>query len=173
MNWLDLIPKGALGAVILVLLTTNVTCAYKKGQLEIEVSRAATKIAEIRRENTEALLTAQKAHDTVAQKYRAKEQALQAAMDTQRKTTDETITALAAQRDALRLRLQTAAPDTPVYTGAPSDSSFKAATTGGDFTLVHSEVGRLIDEAYRADQIRVELLGCYAAYDNAFKSNKE
>lgn len=167
-NPLDFIPKSLLGVLVLALLTTNIYVGFENGKLKIEVSRAATKLAEADAAHLQAVATAQSEASATAAKYRAKEQALQVALDTQRKSSNETIAQLASQRDTLKLWLASANPtDSTRASSATSVARVAAATTRGDVTLVPSEVGSLIDEAFRADQIRVELLGCYAAYDNA------
>lgn len=175
MNPLDYIPKSLLGVIVLALLTTNISCAFKNGELQLEVSRKATQLAEMALEHSEAVLDAQSKQTLLAQEYRAKEQSLQIALDTQRKKSNETIATYAAQRDALKLQLS---EGTRVASYSPGLSAARAATylteapIRSDLTFLSREVDQLIDEAFRADEIRIELLGCYAAYDEAKKAMK-
>jgi hypothetical protein len=170
MNWLDLIPRSILGIIIIALMTTNFSCAIKNGKLEMEVQRSATKLAEAKKAHFEAVVIAQAETEKVSAEYRAKEQALQVALNKQLKDKDETFAALASQRDALRVRLsaQTSAASAPSYPLASRAPAPTALAPGNYITLFPGQVDQLIDEAYRADKIREELLSCYGAYDRAF-----
>lgn len=168
MSPLEFIPKSLLGIAIVALLTSNVYFAIDGWHIKLELSRKATELARTREEHANAVAVAAERSIEVAKGFRKKERGMQVAMDTQREKTDETVTALAAQRDALKLRLQSVtASDTSGYGLAPAVASLKEATAGDHFALIPDEVGVLVDEAFRADQIRVELLGCYSAYDTA------
>lgn len=101
---------------------------------------------------------------------RKADQTIAAAVADERKKADETQAALARQRDdfARRLREYTAhstRTDLP-RTTAPAQAA--DAATGPDRTIVPRTTGDdLVDEAYRADLIRVELQACYASYEAA------
>lgn len=101
---------------------------------------------------------------------RQKEQALQASANQDRREADETIEALTRQRNALRAeRLRdnaaTNAAKLPATTEPPGTAQ---AGSEPDRAELSGQIGSAEeDEALRADMIRIELMGCYRAYDRA------
>lgn len=169
MNPLDFIPKSLLGIVIIALLTTNFSCAIKNGQLELEVSRAATKLAEVQKEHAEQVLAAQVAYNNVTAAYRKKEQVLQAVADEERKKNEALYAVADTDADALRLRLSKAVVRIP---RSAEDRPTSATASIGQVTRVDDlqelSIGTgLVDETLRAEKIRINLLSCYKQYDEA------
>ena len=168
MNPLDFIPKSLMGIAILVLMTTNFSCAMKNGQLELEVSRKATQLAQAQLDHATAAVDAQKAYNATATAYRKKEQALQTAMNQTKEKSDAQVAAVTAQYDAMRVRYtMSASAYSPGYRAAAAVASIAEAPRPDSGTFVSGEVGLLVDEAFRADQIRIALGECYKAYDDA------
>lgn len=106
---------------------------------------------------------------------RQKERDLQLAADENRKAKDAEISALRRDVRNLRDRLS----DLPVRpasdTGAPA--SFGKASAGCPGPVVYRDTAEaLVDEAERADTVRIALQACYRAYDaarSATGSNQE
>jgi hypothetical protein len=168
MNPLDYIPKSIFGIIIIALLTTNFSCAWKNNRLELEVNRAATKIAELKKEHSEAVLTAQIAYNNVADAYRKKESALQTVADNRRKEDAKKLATATAYADDLRVRLSATSIGAANATdsNAPTSVSAGQAAGGGDVPKLPASFG-FVDEALRAEAIRGALLGCYKQYDDA------
>jgi hypothetical protein len=168
MNPLDLVPKSLLGIVIIALLTTNFSCAIKNGQLQLEVSRAATKLAQAKADHADAVIMAQKQLRDKDTEYRDKERILQASADNTRKDYATKLADANITADTLRVRLSS----TPFGVTAPTDSKASPfAITGQtagirDATQLPESFG-FADEALRAETIRLALLSCYKQYDDA------
>jgi len=172
----SLIPKWVLAALVVALSATSCKLTWDKNGLALEIEKGKTTIAELKTGHAEVLKTAALNHAAEVEVERAKEQALQVALDTQRKKTNENLAQLASVRDALRVRM---ASETKTISGivTASKGSHSAVAVAAasprvsDGAKFSSEpdpvIDGLISEAYRADQIRLELLGCYKAYEDA------
>ncbi|HEV6964631.1 MAG TPA: hypothetical protein VK305_04385 [Roseateles sp.] len=104
---------------------------------------------------------------------RRKENDLRAAADNTRRKSDEAIAAIARQRDAIAQRLRNQAkPAAAQLPGAPAPAGAEEVAPRGDGPELPGPIRAGLDEAARAEVIRVELLGCYEAYDAAQKSQQ-
>lgn len=173
MSPLDFVPKWVLAAIAALATVACVAMGFAIKGLELQVANLKLDVASIALEHSEAVIDAQARETRLAAEFRAKEQAMQDAQDKRRKVTDATITDLARERDALKLRLlqeATSTTDSPYNPGASPNPGLKGTLSGKDYTLVPWQTEFLIDEAFRADEIRVELLACYASYNLAKKT---
>lgn len=169
MNPLDFIPKTVLAALAISLAVACGYLQFNNFALKAEVAKAHSESAQREARYEAAAATAAKMTASTISHYRTLESELRIALDQQKENSDAQIKSLAAQRDALRLRfaqVQTRTPATGDSAGSPA-SNFAKVAEPRDLTLLSWQVGLLIDEAYRADEIRVNLLTCYAAYDSA------
>lgn len=101
---------------------------------------------------------------------RKADQTIAAAVADERKKANETQAALARQRDDLarRLREHATRAATTDLSGPAAPAQAADAAAGPDRTIVPRTIGDdLVEEAYRADLIRVELQACYASYGAA------
>lgn len=170
----DLIPKWLLAAIVVALSATSCKLHWDKSGLVVDIEKARTSIAQLKQEHSDTVAKAAEVFAATEQANREKEQSLQLAINDQRKKTNEKSIELAALRDSLRVRYANTAATGPNPTPAsPSGSAtgVAEATRVQDLTElpipIRNIAGDLIEEAYRADEIRVELLGCYQAYDRA------
>lgn len=104
---------------------------------------------------------------TAQARMRAEEQELAVAAAEIRRKTNEEIHTYIRQRDALadRVRLAEARARVPSTPAAPSDAA--VALVGPRPELLGTIGVADVDEAFRADQIRLELIACYAQYAKA------
>ena len=168
MNPLDFVPKTVLGVGLMFLLTTNLYFGLENGKLKIEVSRKATALAEAKQEHAQQVAQAQTTLASTSAKYRKSEQYLQAKLNSERKITDEKVAMATTERDALKLRLsQGGALFASSVSGSAAAPGVKAVAVRGPEPEFPVPVGELVDEAFRADQIRLELIGCYKVYEAA------
>jgi hypothetical protein len=168
MALLDLIPKWVWAALVAALAATSCKLTVDNAGFKLEIEKGKTSIAQLRAEHLTAVAEAENAIAAAQAATRKTEQDLQLAMNDQRRKSNETLSALAADRDALRLRLQAAfAAHTTVAGITATIAGIAEAATGSDRAELSPTVRGLVDESYRAEQIRVELLGCYRAYDDA------
>lgn len=175
---LNLIPKPLLVGAIAILLGACAFLGYEKLTLEVELGKANTALAEAKEQHAVAVSVQAEENARLASVFRQKEAALQTDLDIQKETLNAKITSLAAQRDALKLRLaQPQAGPSAAATAHLSGTgalAFPGTPPGnGNRTLVSGQVGQLVDEAFRADQIKSELLGCYAAYERAQQASSK
>jgi len=172
---LDLIPKWVLLAIIAALGVSSCTLGVKNIGLQAQVAIAEKEAADTNAQHATQVADAAKA---VAQNIafsRTKELILQQTMDKERQDTNEKITLISRDRDAIKLRLiqyvektrgDTSGPSLPPHTRfgqtANNDNGprIPAPSTGAS-----DAIGGLIDEAARADEIRVAYLGCVRSYD--------
>jgi hypothetical protein len=175
----EAIPKWVWVAIVAVLSATSCKLHYSNGQLEIEVHKAATKVAEAQGETQKlktdyalSLKSQSEAFAVATEATRKKEQDLQLALNVERKKTNEAVYALAGESDAVRVRLL---KDwgVKVAGAAPKVASVSATPGTPETTALNyvpelpPAIGELVEEAKRADVIRLELLGCYRSYDEA------
>ena len=113
-------------------------------------------------------------HAALAQataKARDTERALVAQVETIQESKNAQLTALAAQRDDLRQRLRAAATATVTARSLPGPASvaaIAATAAGSDRPEFFGQAGYdLVSEAYRADQIRIQLATCERQYEAA------
>ena len=175
MIFLELIPKPVMLALIAALLALSGWLYVSKSAVQVEAAQSQAETELVRKEHATQVADAAKA---VAQNIafsRTKELILQQTMDKERQDTNEKITLITHDRDAIKLRLiqyvektrgDTSGPSLPPHTRfgqtANNDNGprIPAPSTGAS-----DAIGGLIDEAARADEIRVAYLGCVRSYD--------
>ena len=166
---LSLIPRWVYAALIAMLAATSCKFKLDKDGLTLEVEKHKVAAAQLEASQQAALAQATaKARDT--------EQALVAKVETIQEESHAQLTALAAQRDDLRQRLRaaaTAAVTARSLSGPASLAAAAEAAAGSDRAELSYELGdRLISEAYRADQIRLQLATCERQYEAAREALK-
>lgn len=167
MNILDLIPRSAMAALIAILVVTSLKLHWDKNGLIVDVQVGKTQIAQLKEAHAATVATAATQLAANEKYHRAQEQTLQATFDEERKKSYETHTRVAAERDALLVRLQSAADSNPTFRlSGPSAASYGQATGSSDKPQLSDTLTGLVDEAARAEEIREALLGCYRKYDN-------
>jgi Na+-transporting methylmalonyl-CoA/oxaloacetate decarboxylase gamma subunit len=147
--WLRVI--GAV--VVFVVLAGLVRLIYVAGQSSIQSEWDTERAAQ-----GQALAAAQA-------RVRDLESSLATTAATIRRETNEELTTLASQRDSLanRVRLAEARARVP---SSPAGATDVPAGPVDPQPLVLGSLGTAdVDEAYRADTIRLELMACYAQYE--------
>ena len=158
---INLLPKPLL--IVLILVLSGFLAQYG-------VRLASTEVALAHTQAEYAQAVAEAAKQTAADQLKARttETVLQTALTNQQKDTDAKVNDLVLQRDALRVRVQSAGAAHIVYVSSPAPTAgIKTPADGNNDAKLPDPTQRLIDEAYRADEIRVNLLQCYADYDRA------
>ncbi len=166
---LSLIPRWVYAALIAMLAATSCKFKLDKDGLTLEVEKHKVAAAQLEATQQAALAQATaKARDT--------EQALVAKVETIQEESNAQITALARQRDDLRQRLRaaaTAAVTARSLSGAASVAAIAEAPAGGDRAELFGQAGfDAVSEAYRADQIRLQLATCERQYEAAREALK-
>ena len=166
---LSLIPRWVYAALIAMLAATSCKFKLDKDGLTLEVEKHKVAAAQLEAQQQAALAqSTAKARDT--------EQALVAKVETIQEESNAQITALARQRDDLRQRLRaaaTAAITARSLSGPASVATIAAPAAGSDRPEFSYELGdRLISEAERADQIRLQLATCERQYEAAREALK-
>lgn len=161
---LALIPRWVYAALVAMLAATSCKFKWDANGLALEIEKHKVAAAQLEAQQQAALAQATaKARDT--------EQALVAKVETIQEESNAQITALARQRDDLRQRLRAAATATRAADSVPASAITAAtaqATAGGDSAELSGPLGfDLVSEAYRADQVRLQLASCEAQYDAA------
>lgn len=159
-----LIPRWVYAALIAMLAATSCKFKWDKDGLALEVEKHKVAAAQLEAQQQAALAQATaKARDT--------EQALVAKVETIQEESNAQLTALAAQRDDLRRRLRAAATATVTARGLPAPAYTAAIAktpAGSDRPEFSGQAGfDLVSEAYRADQIRIQLATCERQYEAA------
>jgi hypothetical protein len=164
----DLIPKWVWAALVAALTATSCKLTIDNAGFRLEIEKGKTEIAQVRGEHLAAVTKATEQAAAIQAAARKTEQDLQTAMNEHRRKTNENLATLTSERDSLRVRLQTELAAHPPFTyEAPAAPGAGEATTGDHGAILPDPFGSLVEEAYRADQIRLELRGCYRAYDDA------
>ena len=169
---LNAIPRWVWMALAAALSATSCKLKLDKDGLAIEIHKARTEIA-----TQQALFDAERADaaqifaETVRE-YRVKEQQLVAVADQARRDRDVQVAAARRSADVLRERLLVYTEAQPVAAGYSISAATSAArpfAPGSVGALLRDEAAdvarRFIDEAERADTIRVALQACYAQYE--------
>ncbi len=161
---LSMIPRWVYAALIAMLAATSCKFKWDKDGLALEVEKHKVASAQLEASQQAALAQATaKARDT--------EQALVAKVETIQEESNAQITALARQRDDLRQRLRAAATATVTarsLSDPASVAAIAAPAAGSDRPELSGSAGYdLVSEAYRADQIRLQLASCERQYDAA------
>jgi hypothetical protein len=171
---LELIPRPLLVAVIAALFVTNGVTAYRGVAATTAAAKSATDLADLKTAYSRAISDAQIALSAKAAEYRDRERKLHDVAAAERKTYEKKLTASIATADALRLRLV----DTP-FGALHAPTADEAATATGANTAAGDSDGAelrrpfgLVDEALRAEKVRLGLLGCYRQYDEATSALK-
>ena len=147
------------GMVLLGLLAMQ---TFRLHASQLEVARMESTLASERAAASAALAA------KTAQARRTEQELQQAAHQT-RKEKDDAIATLTAHRDALLKRLRDAqhAAGTRLPGTAATASTGQAALGDGGSWLPAPLGEQDVDEAHRADVIRLALLACYRQYDAA------
>ena len=161
---LALIPRWVYAALIAMLAATSCKFKLDKDGLTLEVEKHKVAAAQLEAQQQAALAQATaKARDT--------EQALVAKVETIQEESHAQITALAAQRDALRQRLrheQANAATARLVSNTASVAAIAEAAAGSDRPELSGQAGfDAVSEAYRADQVRLALNACINQYEAA------
>lgn len=164
-----LIPRWVYAALIAMLAATSCKFKLDKDGLSLEVEKHKVAAAQLEAQQQAALAQATaKARDT--------EQALVAKVETIQEESNAQLTALARQRDDLRQRLRAAATATVTarsLSGPASIAAVAEAAAGSDRPEFSGSLGfDLVSEAYRADQIRIQLATCERQYEAAREALK-
>ena len=160
--------KEYLGITLLVaaggLLITQ-TMRLHTSQLEI---------AKLELEMSDARAQTAIAVEAASASARRTEQGLSLSSATTRKETNEAIRNLTTQRDALLRRLlnaetnRTSSTPLPQATSATSARGIAPANSGAEFLGSFGSAD--VEEALRADTIRLQLVACYRQYEEARKA---
>lgn len=161
---LALIPRWVYAALIAMLAATSCKFKLDKDGLTLEVEKHKVAAAQLEATQQAALAQATaKARDT--------ERALVAQVETIQEESHAQLTALAAQRDDLRRRLRQQQANAATARLLPSPASLAAAAeaaAGSDRAELSGPLGfDAVSEAYRADQIRLQLATCERQYEAA------
>ena len=161
---LSLIPRWVYAALVAMLAATSCKFRLDANGLALEIEKHKVAAAQLEASQQAALAQATaKARDT--------ERALVAQVETIQEESNAQLTALAARRDDLRRRLRAAATATVTarsVSGPASVAAVAEAPAGSDRPELSYELGdRLISEAERADQIRLQLATCERQYEAA------
>lgn len=164
-----MVPRWAYAALIATLAATSCKFKWDKDGLALEVEKHKVAAAQLEASQQAALAQATaKARDT--------EQALAAKIETIQEESHAQLTALAAQRDALRQRLrheQSNAATARLVSGTASVAATAEAAAGSDSAELSGPAGYdLVSEAYRADQVRLQLATCGRQYEAAREALK-
>lgn len=169
---------AAFGAVFVVALVMG--AGYLKWEnlgLERKLAKVSLELSRERQEFANAYAQASESYAQLEAQFRATEQRLQAQAAQARRERDAQVAAARLAADSLRDRLRVYT-DAPIAAGDYSLTASAAAARpfapGSVGALIRDQAsgtaGRLIDEAERADTIRLELMRCYAVYDAAVGS---
>lgn len=169
MTLFALIPRWVYAALIAMLAATSCKFKWDKDGLALEVEKHKVAAAQLEAQQHAALAQATaKARDT--------EQALVARVETIQEESHAQLTALARQRDDLRQRLRaaaTAAVTARSLSGPASVATIAAPAAGSDRAEFSGSLGfDLVSEAYRADQVRLQLAACERQYEAAREALK-
>jgi hypothetical protein len=175
MNPLDFIPKIALVAALVALGVFAGWQYMDATNAKLIAKDALIQEEQIRNDNAKMVLLAQQAQIAAQDKARAAEYELQTRVTEQQRITNEKVSALTDAANALKLRLAKARtiaayPASP--SSAPAPAADAAVASGGDQPVLSPTVGGLVDEARRAELIRLNLLNCYDQYDAAREALK-
>ncbi len=167
---LALIPRWVYAALIAMLAATSCKFKLDKDGLSLEVEKHKVAAAQLEASQQAALAQATaKARDT--------ERALVAQVETIQEESHAQLTALAAQRDALRQRLrheQANAATARLLSRPDSVATAAKAAAGSDRPELSGQAGfDAVSEAYRADQVRLALNACIKQYDAARDALKQ
>lgn len=159
-----LIPRWVYAALVATLAATSCKLTVDLGAVKLELEKAKVAYEQERAEAAIKLAQEQ-------QRYREADQAIQKTATAIREETHAQILAANAVADDLRRRLRVAsanAATAALVSSATQVAATEQAGAGSDKPLVPAPIGEQdVDEAERADLIRVELLGCYRQYDAA------
>ena len=158
---LALIPRWVYAALIAMLAATSCKFKLDKDGLALEVEKHKVAAAQLEASQQAALAQATaKARDT--------ERALVAQVETIQEESHAQITALAAQRDALRQRLRHEQANAATARLLSRPASVAEAAAGSDRPELSGQAGfDAVSEAYRADTIRLQLATCERQYEAA------
>lgn len=136
---------------------------YRLQQSNLATAKVTTTLAQERTTAATKLVQAQA-------KVLETEHSLQQSADEARKISNESITVLTAQRDALTIRLRNAIAKAntgrvPQAAAIASNAEGVSGSTGSELLGSFGEEDVL--EAHRADTLRTHLVACYSQYDAA------
>jgi 2-methylaconitate cis-trans-isomerase PrpF len=163
------IIKAATAVLVVVMTAAAIGIPTWRLQQERE-AHAITKLEfeTLRAESAQRIADAEAA-------ARAAESKLRSSTHQIREKTNAQVRDLAVERDALAQRLRVAearlAAASGAVSGSPGAPADGASASGGDGAELPAPIGAAdVDEAYRADVIRLNLLACYEQYEQARKT---
>jgi hypothetical protein len=176
---LNRIPGLVWLGFVLALAVAAGAWRWEAVKLERDLAQTERVMANERRMFEAAYAQASDAYARQEAEFREMEQRLNEQTNQLRRERDVQVAAARRAADDLRERLRVYT-DTPLVAGDFSVASATAATRpfgpGSLGALLRDEAATaarfLIDEAERADTIRVELMRCYAVYDQAMETLK-
>jgi tryptophan synthase beta subunit len=173
---LSAVPRWVWVALVAALSATSCKLKYDKDGLSLELEKTRVVLEQERADYAVARANASELYAQTVEEYRTKEQALQAAATQARRERDVQVAAARRTADDLRERLfaaieAPAGPDYPTSYTLAAVAGPRPFATGSFGALIRDEASdaarHLIDEAERADTIRIELMRCYRQYDEA------
>lgn len=173
---LSAVPRWVWVALVAALSATSCKLKHDKDGLSIELEKTRVVLEQERADYAAARAAALEIHAATVTKYRTKEQELQAAANQARRERDAQVAAARRTAADLRERLFSAfeipaGPDHPASYTLASVAGPRPFAPGSFGAFLRDEAEdaarHLIDEAERADTIRIELMRCYDQYDQA------
>lgn len=145
----------------------------KSCSLERDLLKEQVTVSRLSKDMSDAQAIATKRLSDAEEEARLSEQRIRESFDQIRKAKDEEIHVISSSRDSLVSRVRDAeARAKAIASGlyglpsTPNDSSSPSLGERDSGTILLGSLGEAdVDEAYRADIIRKELNGCYAAYE--------
>ncbi len=172
---LSLVPRWVWAALVAALAATSCKLTIDLGSVKLELEKAKVAMAEQEAAYESARANAAETLAAAQARARQAEQDTIKVAATIREESNAQILAANAVADSLRERVRNARAEafTRTYSAAvmPRSTTVAAAPETpvvSDEPVVLGTIGEQdVDEAERAETIRVELLGCYRQYDEA------
>lgn len=172
---LNAVPRWVWAALVAALAATSCKLKWDNNGLTVEIEKVRVVLEQERAAFAVAKADAADLYAETVEQYRAREQALQATADQARRERDVQVAASRRAADDLRERLlvyiDTPAVAAASYSPATAAAAARPFAPGSLGALLRDEAAaaarQLVDEAERADTIRLELMRCYRQYDEA------
>lgn len=167
------VKVAILGAVLVA--AVGLVQELRVQNLKTELADAKTALVTQEKLHVETIATQQANLITAQENAQKAEQALQDYVNTEGRKKDEQVKAANARAADMSRRLQHATEEARKLAAKNREGSTTAGTEGtvarSDDTLVPATIGQEdVDEAIRADDIRLSLLECYNVYRKARKT---
>ena len=171
---IDLIPKPVLLAMDALLIALVMFLTWQHITDKFVIENREHQITQLKLDHSTAVQHQQEQLEEAMMRRDQQQANLQAHADEERKLLNEKLTAVSATAASLRLRfLPHSGPIASGNSGTASLTSPRPAPIDHNITLLPSDIGVLIDESSRADEIRLKYLECSAAYTAAQTALKE